>query len=264
MSDRPLIDLTGRVALITGAGQGVGAETARYLAGQGARVVVNDYFAERADAVVAEIEAAGGLAIAAPGDVSSGDDVAAMVATTADAYGPVDVLINNAGNAGANPTGLSRKPFWEKDPSEWEPFLRVNLYGVLHTCRAVLPGMIGAGNGGRIITVISDAGRMGEPGLEAYSAAKGGAAALTRSLARSLGRYAITANNVAIAATRTPATAAGMDNEEFAKRVLRNYIIRRFGEPSDVAAMITFLASPAAGWITGQTYPVNGGFSVAL
>ena len=134
----------------------------------------------------------------------------------------------------------------------------------MHCTRAVIPGMIEAGRGGRIITVISDAGRMGEPGLEAYSAAKAGAAGLTRALARSLGRFDITANNVAIAATRTPATAAGFDNEDLAKRILRNYVIRRFGEPSDVAAMITFLASNASSWITGQTYPVNGGFSVSL
>lgn len=101
-------------------------------------------------------------------------------------------------------------------------------------------------------------------GLEAYSAAKAGAAGLTRALARDLGRYDITANNVAIAATRTPAIAAMTQNEELAKRVLRGYIVRRFGEPNDVAAMITFLASNASGWITGQTYPVNGGFSVNL
>jgi 3-oxoacyl-[acyl-carrier protein] reductase len=264
MSDRNLIELAGRVSLVTGAGQGVGAETARYLAEHGAVVVVNDYVGVRADTVVAEIVADGGIAMAAPGDVSDGDDVARMVATAAETYGPIDVLVNNAGNAGANPQGLTRKPFWEKDPAEWEPFLRVNLYGVLHTCRAVIPGMIEAGNGGRIITVISEAGRMGETGLVAYSAAKAGAAGLTRALARELGRYAITANIVAIAATRTPATAAAMDDEEFAKQVLRNYIIRRFGEPSDVAAMITFLASHAASWITAQTYAVNGGFSVTL
>ncbi|HEX3450804.1 MAG TPA: SDR family oxidoreductase, partial [Isosphaeraceae bacterium] len=167
-------------------------------------------------------------------------------------------------NAGANPKGLTGKPFWEKNPSEWEPFLRVNLYGPLHTCRAVIPGMIEAGNGGRLITVISEAGRTGEVGLEAYSAAKAGAAGLTRALARGLGRYEITANTVAIAATRTPATAARMDDEDRAKKVLAKYMIRRFGQPSDVAAMITFLASPASSWITGQTYPVNGGFSVTL
>ena len=264
VSDPNLLDLDGRVALVTGAGQGVGAQTARYLAGYGAKVVVNDFFADRAEAVAEEITKDGGNAVAAQGDVTDLDSVQRVVELGASAFGAVDVLVNNAGNAGADAHGITGKPFWEKDPAEWEPFLRVNLYGPMHCCRAVIPGMIEAGRGGRIITVISDAGRVGEPGLEAYSAAKAGAAGLTRALARSLGRFDITANNVAIAATRTPAVAAMTENEDLAKRVLRSYIIRRFGEPSDVAAMITFLASGASGWITGQTYPVNGGFSVNL
>jgi len=124
--------------------------------------------------------------------------------------------------------------------------------------------MIEARNGGRLITIISDAGRTGEAGLEAYSAAKAGAAGLMRALARSVGRFDITANCVAIATTNTPAVQAMTANEELMKRVLKNYIIRRVGEPSDIAAMVTFLASPSAGWTTGQTYPVNGGFSVNL
>ncbi|WP_083913942.1 SDR family NAD(P)-dependent oxidoreductase [Ilumatobacter nonamiensis] len=259
---RNILELTGRTALVTGAGQGVGAETARYLAAQGANVVINDYVAERAEAVVAEIVDAGGHAVAAPADITDFQLVADLVASTSAELGPIDVLVNNAGNAGADPDALTGKPFWEKDPAEWEPFLQVNLYGALNCSRAVIPGMIAAGNGGRLITVISDAGRVGESGLEAYSAAKAGAAGLTRALARSLGRYDITANNVAIAATRTPAITAMTDNEDYAKKVLRNYVIRRFGEPSDPAALITFLASGASGWITGQTYPVNGGFSV--
>ena len=195
-------------------------------------------------------------------DVTDYDGVCALIQKGAAHFGPIDVLVNNAGNAGANPTGVTGKPFWEKDPAEWEPFITVNLYGVLNCCRAVIPGMIAARNGGRIITVISDAGRVGEPGLEAYSAAKAGAAGLMRALARSLGRYNITANSVAIATTNTPAVQAMTSNDELMKRVLRNYIIRRVGEPSDVAAMVTFLASSAASWTTGQTYPVNGGFSV--
>ncbi|HLI44053.1 MAG TPA: SDR family oxidoreductase [Acidimicrobiales bacterium] len=258
-----LLELRGRVALVTGAGQGVGAETARYLAAHGAKVAVNDVVAARAEEVVGEIAEAGGTAAAAPGDVTDFGQVSEMVDAAAARLGPIDVLVNNAGNAGADTAVLTGRPFWEKDPAEWEPFLRVNLYGALNCHRAVIPQMIAAGKGGRLITVISDAGRVGEPGLEAYSAAKAGAAGLTRALARSLGRHGITANNVAIAATRTPATAAAFDNEELAKQILRGYMIRRFGEPSDAAALITFLASPAAGWITGQTYPVNGGFSVS-
>jgi 3-oxoacyl-[acyl-carrier protein] reductase len=260
---RDLLDLGGRVALVTGAGQGVGAAVARCLAAHGGRVVVNDFVAKRAEAVTAEINGAGGDAIGVQGDVTSFDDVERVVAGGTSAFGAVNVLVNNAGNAGADPQGITSRPFWEKDPAEWEPFLRVNLYGVLNSCRAVLPAMIEVGQGGRVVTVISDAGRVGEAGLEAYSAAKAGAAGLTRALARSLGRFGITANNVAIAATRTPAIAAMTENGDLAKRVLRSYIIRRFGEPDDVAAMITFLASGASGWITGQTYPVNGGFSVS-
>lgn len=257
-----ILDLSGRVALVTGAGQGVGEAIASYLAAHGAKVVVNDYFAERAGSVASRINSSGGTAVAMQCDVTDFGAVSAMAESVRSTLGTIDVLVNNAGNAGADPAALTGKPFWEKDPSEWEPFLRVNLYGALNCSRAVLPGMIEAGRGGRLITVISDAGRVGEPGLEAYSAAKAGAAGLTRALARGVGRHDITANNVAIAATRTPTTSRAMDNEEFARKVLRSYLIRRFGEPSDVAAMVTFLASGAAGWITGQTYPVNGGFSV--
>lgn len=263
MSDKTnLLDLTGRVALVSGAGQGVGAKTAEYLAAQGASVIVNDYVLDRAEVVSEGIRKDNGRAIAVQADVTDFEAVIAMVETGSAEFGPIDVLVNNAGNAGANPSGVTGKPFWEKDPSEWEPFIQVNLYGVLNCCRAVIPGMIEAGKGGRLVTIISDAGRVGESGLEAYSAAKAGAAGLMRALARSLGRHEITANSVAIGATNTPAIRNVTSNEELLQRVLKSYIIRRVGEPSDVAAMVTFLASSAASWTTGQTYPVNGGFSV--
>lgn len=257
-----LLDLAGRVALVTGAGQGVGAMTARYLAAHGARVLVNDYVGDRAEHIAQEIRDAGAQALAMQADVTDFHQISGMVERGQREFGTIDVLVNNAGNAGARPDSLTRKPFWEKDPSEWEPYLRVNLYGVLNCCRAVLPGMVDDGSYGRIITIISDAGRVGERGMEAYSAAKAGAAGLMRSLARSLGLYGITANSVAIAATRTPAIERATQNEEMVRKILSNYVIRRFGEPNDVAAMVTFLSSPSAGWVTGQTYPVNGGFSV--
>jgi 3-oxoacyl-[acyl-carrier protein] reductase len=259
--DSPLIDLEGRVALVTGAGQGIGAEACRYMAAHGAKVVVNDYVLERAEAVAAEITAADGQAVGLQGDVTDLVGVEGLVASAAEAFGAIDVLVNNAGNAGADPSNLATKPFWEGDPTEWEPFLQVNLYGVLNCCRAVIPGMIEAGRGGRIVTVISDAARSGEQGLEVYSAAKAGAAGLTRSLARGLGRFGITANNVAVGATRSPTFADLLDNEAFAVPALRKYVIRRFGEPSDAAALITFLTSATSSWITGQTYAVNGGFT---
>ncbi|MGA6161522.1 SDR family NAD(P)-dependent oxidoreductase [Amycolatopsis magusensis] len=257
-----LLDLSGQVALVTGAGQGVGATIARYLAAQGAAVAVNDYRAERAESVAGQIRADGGTAIAVPADVTDYPAVRSAVERVSGELGPVSILVNNAGNAGAGPRAGRRGPFWESEPADWEPFLAVNLHGVLACCRAVLPGMVHSGHG-RLITVISDAGRVGEAGMEAYSAAKAGAAGLMRALARSVGRHQVTANCVAIGLTDTPTLAAVTGDPELTRKVLSNYLIRRVGRPSDAAAVVTLLASPAGSWITGQTYPVNGGFSVS-
>lgn len=259
-----ILDLSGKAALVTGAGQGVGRAIVRYLAAHGAAVAVNDFYLERAQTVATELEKEGASAFPVQADVSSFDDVQRMVAQAQGEFGKLDILVNNAGNAGADPRQAGRGAFWETRPENWKPWLGVNLYGVLYTARAAVPGMIERGEGGRVITIISDAGRCGDAGLEVYAAAKAGAAGFTRSLATSLGRYLITVNCVAIATTRTPAVAGMTENEDVAKRVLRNYTIRRFGEPDDVAGMVTFLASDASSWITGQTYPVNGGFSYAL
>jgi len=254
-----ILDLKGQNALITGAGQGVGRQVALHFAAHNAGIVyVNDYSAERAHAVVAEIATAGGRAEAVACDVS---DFARMQA----ALSPLDVplLVNNAGNAGADPSKVGRGDFWEQSPEQWTPWLGVNLHGVLNASRLVLPKMIEQRRGS-IVTIISDAGRVGEPRLEVYSAAKAGAAGFCRALAKSAGRHGIRVNCVAISATRTPATARAMDNPEFAKRALSNYVIRRFGEPSDVANMVLFLSSDAASWVTGQTYPVNGGYAFGM
>jgi 3-oxoacyl-[acyl-carrier protein] reductase len=259
-----ILDLEGRIGLVTGAGQGVGRETALHFARSGAAgVVVNDFYSERAAAVAAEVEALGVPALAAQADVTDFASVTAMFGRAQERFGRVDLLVNNAGNAGADPRAVSRKPFWEQEPADWGPFMKVNLYGVLHCVRAALPGMIERGYG-RIVTVISDAGRVGEPNLEIYSGAKAGAAGFTRAIAKSAARYGITANCVALGATRTPATTRMTDDDEMAKRVLRHYPLRRFGEPADAAGLILFLASDASSWITGQTYPVNGGYSMSM
>ena len=253
------IDLSGSRALVTGGGQSVGRATCLALASAGASVVVNDYVAERAQRVAEEIRSAGGEAVAAPFDVTDFDAVVDSVGNAG-----IDVLVNNAGNAGV--AGFNFLPFHESAPADWERYFGVNLYGVMHCTRAVLPGMIEL-NRGRVITVISDAGRWGEPKMAAYSAAKAGAAGFTRSLARDVGRFGITVNNVALAsidpsgARSDPDTITPEQAEALGKQ-LRNYIIRRMGRPDDVAAIVTFLASSLASWITGQTYPVNGGYTV--
>jgi 3-oxoacyl-[acyl-carrier protein] reductase len=260
-----VLDLKNKVALITGAGQGVGRQIALHFAAHNAAgIVVNDYFLDRAEQVAQEINASGGKAIAAQADVTDLASVKAMVAKAEQAFGPIDVLVNNAGNAGAVPDPDARKPFWETGPDVWNSFIGVNLYGVINGAAACIPRMIER-KGGRIITVISDAGRAGEAGLEVYSGAKAGAAGFTRGIARSLGRYQITANCVAIAATMTPAIEARLKADPARlKKMMEKYVIRRPGQPTDVANMVLFLASDASAWITGQTYPVNGGFTFAL
>jgi 3-oxoacyl-[acyl-carrier protein] reductase len=258
-----LLDLTGRVALVTGAGQGVGAATAKLLAGQGAAVAVNDYFEQRAATVAADITASGGRAHPVTADVTDPAGVAAMIADIERNLAPVDILVNNAGNAGATTTpDLRPKPFWESDPAEWVPWIAVNYTGVMLATRAVLGGMVERGRG-RVITVISDAGRVGEPDLVVYSGAKAGAAGFTRAIAKAAGPHGVTANCVALGGIRTPAIEPLMQDAALVKRLLRAYPMGRLGEPSDAAAMIAFLASEAASWITGQTYPINGGYSVA-
>lgn len=257
-----ILDLSGRTALVTGAGQGVGHRIARTLAECGATVVVNDFFEDRARVVADEIGS--GRATGIGGDVTDFASVTSLAEQAVAAFGKVDILVNNAGNAGAGAATPTGRAFWEQDPWEWDAFVGVNFTGVLNCCRAFLPGMIAQSNGS-IINIISDAGRVGEAGLEVYSGAKAGAAGFTRAIARSTGRFGVRANCVAIATTRTPTTAPFLDNPEFAKRALSKYVIRRFGEPDDVANMVSFLASDAAsGWITGQTYPVNGGFDMGM
>jgi NAD(P)-dependent dehydrogenase (short-subunit alcohol dehydrogenase family) len=253
------IDLRGRRALITGAGHGVGRAIGLAVAAAGAEVVVNDLDRNRADAVVAEIVAREGRAIASVFDVTDH----AAVAEAVGASGPIDILVNNAGNAGAERFALTA--FVDSSPADWAPYFAVNLYGVMHCTHAVLPGMIERG-GGRVITIVSEAARRGETKMAAYSAAKAGAAGFSRAVAREVGRHGITVNNVALGTIDTQGraehAATDPDAQAHIDEQLRAYIVRRLGQPDDVAGLVTFLASPLASWITGQTYAVNGGYLV--
>ncbi|MGO9450914.1 MAG: SDR family NAD(P)-dependent oxidoreductase [Candidatus Binataceae bacterium] len=259
-----ILDLKGRIGLITGAGQGVGRAVALHFGSHNAGgVIVNDFRLERAEAVAAEVEKLGCKAIAAQCDVTDFDGVSRMFEQARQKFGAVDILVNNAGNAGPDRSKVVRKPFWEQQPQDWQPFLGTNLYGVLNCVRVAVPQMIEK-QYGKIVTVISDAGRVGEPHLQTYSAAKAGAAGFIRAVAKELGRYWITANCVALAATQTPGSRSGRITEEGLKRILKVYRIKRLGKPEDAANMILFLSSDASSWITGQTIPVNGGYSFAM
>lgn len=261
---KDVLDLTGKVALVTGAGQGVGRQVALDFATHGATVLVNDFHAERAGRVVREVAELGGRAIAVAGDVTDLDHMVRAVETAADAAGGLHICVNNAGNAGAGAgSEFQAVPFWQSSRADWDKWLGTNLFGVLNVSRAAIPIMLRSGDGCSLINVVSDAGRVGEGSLAVYSAAKAGASGLSRALAKALGVHGIRVNSVALATIMTPTIAPTIEDEAVLKKMMRHYIIRRVGQPSDASNMILFLASGASSWITGQTFAVNGGFSTS-
>ena len=253
-------DPSRRRALITGAGQGVGAAIADRLGSARVTVIVNDVVADRAHCEVERLRSVGVDAEAAVFDVTDYEAVIEAV----ERLGRVDILVNNAGNAGAD-QWPGMVAFHESEPASWTSYFAVNLFGVMHCTRAVLPAMVRSG-WGRVVTILSDAARVGEPKLAAYAGAKAGAAGVMRSVANDVARYGVTVNCVALGTMRTPLTEsywASLDDDAMAKRMAA-YPIRRPGLPDDVAPLVQFLVSEESSYITGQTIPVNGGYSMAL
>jgi NAD(P)-dependent dehydrogenase (short-subunit alcohol dehydrogenase family) len=244
-----MFSLEGKVALVTGAGQGMGTGVARALAVQGAAVAVNDLDEARAGEAAEALAADGLRAVPAAFDVTDAAAVSAGIAAVEAELGPVDVLVNNAGVPAA---GFPLTPFKDMDPDLWTRFIDLNLYGVLHCTRAVLEGMCERG-WGRIITVSSEAGRIGIPiGVSLYGAGKAAAVGFQRHLAVEVAAHGVTVNAVSLGL---------MDNVpgDFADKIARTVPRKRLGSPADVGAAVAFLASPEADWITGQVLPLNGG-----
>jgi NAD(P)-dependent dehydrogenase (short-subunit alcohol dehydrogenase family) len=246
-----LIDLSARRIMVTGAGSGIGAACAQRLAEAGADVVVSDLNFEAAQSCADAILARGGRAMPVQLDVS--DQVATeRVAAGLAAERPVTGLVNCAAI-----WKLGR--FVDADPSVWQRDIQVILVGTLLATRALLPQIAAAG-GGTIVTLSSDAGRVGEYEQVAYSAAKAGVIGFTKALAREVGRQAIRVNCIAPGLTRTPAAAPYI--ERLTERdIARGYPLGRLGEPTDIADLALFLSSDLSSWITGQVVSVNGGYT---
>lgn len=248
-----MAQLQDKIAIVTGAGQGIGKGIATRLAADGATVVVTDVNEETAKATAAEL---GGSAVGLVADVTSMESVRAMVEAVKERFGRIDILINNAG---WDKIG----PFVDSDPADWDRIMQINLYGVLHTSYLVLPVMAAQGYG-RVVNLSSDAGRVGSSGEAVYAAAKGGVIAFTKTMAREMARSQVTVNCVCPGPTDTALFASvGGDNPKLREALTKAIPLRRLGQPEDLANAVAFLASDEASFITGQTVSVSGGLTMS-
>lgn len=243
------LTFTDRVALVTGAGRGIGKEIALDLAAEGLHVICVSQNPQSCGAVAESICAEGGSAEAHAVDVSDGPAVQALATALLEKHGSIDVLVNNAGIT--RDTLLMRM----KD-EEWDAVLQTNLNSCFYWARALMPAMARK-RWGRVINISSVIGLMGNAGQVNYAAAKAGMIGLSKSLAREFAKRQLTVNTVAPGFIQTDMTSDL--GEEVTKAVLQQIPLKRLGDPKDIAAIVTFLASEQAGYITGQTFTVDGG-----
>lgn len=245
--------LNGRVAIITGAARGIGAEFACGLAAEGAKVTLADI--NPPDHVVEKIKQNGGSAIGLVADVGQADQVAAMVTATIDAFGGVDILVNNA----AIFSSLEQKPFWEVPDEEWELIMRINTLGPQICTKAVVPHMMEK-KYGKIINISSGVAFKGAPGMTAYAASKGAVLVYTRSVARELGDYNICVNAIAPGFTESEGVIANQSMSQALKDMqVQMRAFKRVMQVSDLTGTLIYLASSDSDFVTGQTILVDGG-----
>ena len=243
------MNLSDKVAIVTGAGRGIGRAIALKMAGAGASVVVSDILDKEAGEVAQEIKTNGGQSLAVTADVSLAADVARLVEETLAAYNRIDILVNNAGIA-------RDQLLLRMSEEDWDKVIAVDLKSVFLCTKAVLRNMVRQ-RWGRVISISSIAGLIGNPGQANYSSAKAGIIGFTRTVAKEVGSHGVTVNAVAPGFIETDMT---RQMKEERRQEIKKYIpLDRFGTPDDVAEAVAFLASEEAGYITGQVLSINGG-----
>ena len=252
------MSITHKVALVTGGSRGIGRAISRRLAEEGARVAIADILEDEARQTATEIVAAGGQALAVTTDVTQLDQVRACVQHVTDTWGPVDILVNNA--------GWDRiEPFVESSPETWDKVIAINLRGPINLCHTVAPQMMERKQG-KIISISSDAGRVGSTGEAVYSACKAGIIGFSKTLARELARSQVNVNVVCPGPTDTALLQQVTQGERGARVIeamTRAVPFRRLGQPEEIANAVAFFASPDADFVTGQVLSVSGGLTMA-
>ena len=250
---------SSKTVIVTGGGGGIGGATCARFAKEGANVAVFDMNLDAAQATVTKVTAAGGQAQAFRCDITVRADEDAAVAGVQAAWGGIDVLVNNAG-------WDVFKPFTKTEPVQWDKLIAINLTGALHMHHAVLPVMVAAAKGGRIVNISSDAARVGSSGEAVYAACKGGLVSFSKTIAREHARHGITVNVVCPGPTDTALFAdykEGAGNPEKLEEAFKRSIpLGRIGQPGDLPGAILFFASDDAAFVTGQVLSVSGGLTM--